>query len=79
MRARAAEGAKRYATARRREVGIALGPQPLPERRSQGNHQRTRFLIGLPKTAKFEVFSLTNPNRVVIEVDGDEAPAARAA
>jgi N-acetylmuramoyl-L-alanine amidase len=35
----------------------------------QGNHQRTRFLIGLPKTAGFEVFSLTSPNRVVIEVD----------
>jgi len=35
----------------------------------QGNHQRTRFLIGLPKTAAFEVFSLTSPNRVVIEVD----------
>jgi N-acetylmuramoyl-L-alanine amidase len=35
----------------------------------QGNHQRTRFLIGLPKTANFEVFSLTGPNRVVIEVE----------
>jgi N-acetylmuramoyl-L-alanine amidase len=35
----------------------------------QGNHQRTRFLIGLPNTANFEVFSLTGPNRVVIEVE----------
>jgi N-acetylmuramoyl-L-alanine amidase len=35
----------------------------------QGNHQRTRFLIGLPKAASFEVFSLTGPNRVVIEVE----------
>jgi len=35
----------------------------------QGNHQRTRFLIGLPKAASFEVFSLTAPNRVVIEVE----------
>src|SRR5262249_40180167 len=35
----------------------------------QGNHQRTRFLIGLPRTASFEVFSLTGPNRVVIEVE----------
>jgi N-acetylmuramoyl-L-alanine amidase len=33
----------------------------------QGNHQRTRFLIGLPKVAKFEVFSLNG--RVVIEVE----------
>src|SRR4051812_16266392 len=34
----------------------------------QGNQLRTRFLVGLPKTAKFEVFSLNNPNRVVIEI-----------
>ena len=34
----------------------------------QGNQLRTRFLVGLPKAAKFEVFSLNNPNRVVIEV-----------
>ena len=33
----------------------------------QGNHQRTRFLIGLSKEAKFEVFSLNG--RVVIEVE----------
>lgn len=31
--------------------------------------QRTRFVIGLPKTAGFEVFSLSNPNRVVVQVD----------
>lgn len=30
--------------------------------------QRTRFVIGLPKTAEFEVFSLSNPNRVVVQV-----------
>ncbi len=35
----------------------------------QGNQLRTRFLIGLPRTANFEVFSLTGPNRVVIEVE----------
>ena len=35
----------------------------------QGNHLRTRFLIGLSKAANFEVFSLTGPNRVVIEVE----------
>ena len=32
------------------------------------NQQRTRFVIGLPKTTEFEVFSLTNPNRVVVQV-----------
>jgi N-acetylmuramoyl-L-alanine amidase len=30
--------------------------------------QRTRFVIGLPKTTEFEVFSLSNPNRVVVQV-----------
>jgi len=31
--------------------------------------QKTRFVIGLPKTTPFEVFSLSNPNRVVVQVD----------
>ena len=30
--------------------------------------KRTRFLIGLPKTTEFAVFSLNNPNRVIVEV-----------
>jgi N-acetylmuramoyl-L-alanine amidase len=30
--------------------------------------QRTRFVIGLPKTTEFEVFSLSNPNRVVVQL-----------
>ncbi|MDP1911203.1 MAG: N-acetylmuramoyl-L-alanine amidase, partial [Hyphomicrobium sp.] len=34
----------------------------------QTNLQRTRFVIGLQKTTEFEVFSLTNPNRVVVQV-----------
>ncbi len=33
-----------------------------------GNNLRTRFLVGLPKSAKFAVFSLNHPNRVVVEV-----------
>lgn len=39
----------------------AVEPKPAHPR-------RTRFLIGLPKPATFEVFSLTHPNRVIIEV-----------
>ncbi len=34
----------------------------------QTNQQRTRFVIGLPKTTEFQVFSLSNPNRVVVQV-----------
>jgi len=33
-----------------------------------GSNLRTRFLVGLPKSAEFAVFSLNKPNRVVIEV-----------
>lgn len=30
--------------------------------------QRTRFVVGLPKQTEFEVFSLSNPHRVVVQV-----------
>ena len=33
-----------------------------------GNHERTRFIIGLEKGVQFQVFSLANPNRVVVEL-----------
>ncbi len=32
------------------------------------NVKRTRFLIGLPKSTEFAVFSLNNPNRVIVEI-----------
>lgn len=34
----------------------------------QGNQLRTRFVVGLPKPAEYDVFSLTNPNRVIVEL-----------
>ncbi|MEE8578862.1 MAG: N-acetylmuramoyl-L-alanine amidase [Hyphomicrobium sp.] len=34
----------------------------------QGNQLRTRFVVGLPKRAEYEVFSLNNPNRVIVEL-----------
>jgi N-acetylmuramoyl-L-alanine amidase len=33
-----------------------------------GDSRRTRFLIGLDKYADFQVFSLANPNRVIVDV-----------
>lgn len=33
-----------------------------------GDHQRTRFVIGLDKQVQFQVFSLSNPNRVIVEL-----------
>jgi len=39
-----------------------------PEATLGGDVTRTRFLIGLPKHVEFQVFSLSNPNRVIVEV-----------
>lgn len=33
-----------------------------------GDVSHTRFLIGLPKKAEFRVFSLSNPNRVIVDI-----------
>ena len=34
----------------------------------KGDSTRTRFVIGLDKTAEFQVFSLSNPNRVIVDM-----------
>ncbi|MGH6816854.1 MAG: AMIN domain-containing protein, partial [Hyphomicrobiaceae bacterium] len=33
-----------------------------------GDAAATRFVIGLDRVAEFQVFSLTNPNRVIVEL-----------
>jgi N-acetylmuramoyl-L-alanine amidase len=33
-----------------------------------GDVSHTRFLIGLPKQVEFQVFSLSNPNRVIVDI-----------
>ncbi len=40
----------------------------VPEAALGGDVTRTRFLIGLPKHVDFQVSSLSNPNRVIVEV-----------
>jgi N-acetylmuramoyl-L-alanine amidase len=45
----------------------ARAPSPA-EGKLLGNHLRTRFLVGLPRATEFEVFSLSNPNRVIIDL-----------
>lgn len=54
---------------------IALGPTrpseaTTAEARAAAatDHQPTRFVIGLEKEAKFEVFALANPNRVIVDL-----------
>jgi len=35
---------------------------------SKANRNRTRFIIGLERTVDFQVFALTNPNRVFVDL-----------
>jgi N-acetylmuramoyl-L-alanine amidase len=37
-------------------------------RKAPGGPTRTRFIIGLERHAEFQVFSLSNPNRVIVEL-----------
>ena len=46
---------------------IAQAPSA-PGSHLPGKNKRTRFLVGLPKSTEFAVFSLNNPNRVIVEV-----------
>ena len=46
------------------------GCRPAPARGTalKGDRARTRFIIGLERAVEFQVFSLTNPNRVFVEL-----------
>ena len=43
-------------------------PPPATETALKGDRGRTRFIIGLERPVEFQVFSLTNPNRVFVEL-----------
>ncbi|MGI9403713.1 MAG: AMIN domain-containing protein, partial [Hyphomicrobium sp.] len=51
---------------------LAAQEQVRPTQRAgsklHGNQLRTRFVVGLPRQAEYDVFSLTNPNRVIVEL-----------
>lgn len=50
-------------------VEPSLQPPPAAtETALGGDHTRTRFLIGLERAVDFQVFSLSNPNRVIVEL-----------
>jgi N-acetylmuramoyl-L-alanine amidase len=49
----------------RQDMLAAAPPKPSPASRPQV--ARTRFIIGLDRKAEYQVFSLANPNRVVVE------------
>ena len=43
-------------------------PLRVSETALKGDRARTKFIIGLERTVEFQVFSLTNPNRVFVEL-----------
>ncbi len=47
---------------------VAEKPDAAPEATLVNHALRTRFLIGLPRTVEFQVFSLSNPNRVIVDL-----------
>lgn len=49
-------------------LGANAFAETAPGRGLGGDATRTRFVIGLEKSVRFQVFSLSNPNRVVVEL-----------
>lgn len=45
-----------------------IAAQSAPQASLGGDVTHTRFLIGLPKEVEFRVFSLANPNRVIVDI-----------
>jgi N-acetylmuramoyl-L-alanine amidase len=46
----------------------AAAPAAAPSATLGGDVTHTRFLIGLPKEVEYRVFSLSNPNRVIVDI-----------
>src|SRR6185369_9523808 len=46
----------------------SAAPAPAQETALKADIGRTRFIIGLERAVEFQVFALTNPNRVFIEM-----------
>ena len=46
----------------------AANPARVSETALKGDRARTKFIIGLERSVEFQVFSLTNPNRVFVEL-----------
>jgi N-acetylmuramoyl-L-alanine amidase len=51
------------------KADAAVAKAEKPEVALDGDQMRTRFIIGLGKTVQFQVFALSNPNRVIIDLD----------
>ncbi|HRN84955.1 MAG TPA: AMIN domain-containing protein, partial [Hyphomicrobium sp.] len=49
-------------------LSAAVKAKPGADAALGGDVTRTRFLIGLPRETEFQVFSLANPNRVIVDI-----------
>lgn len=54
------------------KADAAIAKAEKPDVALDGDQMRTRFIIGLGKNVQFQVFSLSNPNRVIIDMDETE-------
>ncbi len=50
------------------QVNFAIPSHKAPDGTLGGDLARTRFLIGLDHSVEFQVFSLSNPNRVIVDL-----------
>jgi N-acetylmuramoyl-L-alanine amidase len=49
-------------------IASPAGTKPDQAEELAGTHTRTRFVIGLDRPTEFQVFSLQNPNRVIVDL-----------
>lgn len=61
-------GAKAKTTAFRPKKALVPLASAGPVEKAGGDTSRTRFVIGVQKSAEFQIFSLANPNRVVVQI-----------
>ena len=49
-------------------LGLAVAEAPAADTTLDGDKNRTRFVIGLDRPAKYQIFSLSRPNRVIVDI-----------
>lgn len=70
MAASVALGFPVAATAQQLAAAPSAKPAAAPQEKAlRGDHARTQFVISLERSVEFQVFSLTNPNRVFVDLD----------
>jgi N-acetylmuramoyl-L-alanine amidase len=65
----AALGLPGTATAQQVAAAPPTKSSAAPDKSLRGDRTRTQFIIGLERSVEFQVFALTNPNRVFVDLD----------